>query len=257
MMEMINALKRILIPLFDIQFDTWFAPEMELRSSSQVSKIFQNLSEKWEPIGAFEEIGHSFKSSEVVLDFSNRVLYLEPLLQKKTYFVPILSLSCTLNKTQSSAQFKVMLVCLDQDEKLHSIGFRMETPESMNQSTNTVDNDGNHDFYHAQLIRKFDQRAPDNKQGFDCPDWLPLSQPSFPLPADCPVTLLLCLIVTLYGRNYYNEFLKIHGTSDTQGYADKLDKWINSEQLEKKQRDYKKKLVEIWGQRKSTNRIGK
>ena len=250
MKETINALKHILMPLFQIQFDTWLDPKLKLRSSSQVSKIFQSLSKRWEPIGVFEEIEHSFKPSQLVLDFSNRVLYLEPLLQKTTYFVPILSLSCILNKTQSSAHFKVMLVCLDENEKLCSIGFRMETPERMNQNVNTSSNDGIHDFYHAQLIRKFDQRAPDSTQGFDCPSWLPQSQPSFPLPADCPVTLLLCLIVTLYGRNYYTDFLNTHGTSKTEQYQDKLDLWVNPDQLQEKQHEKIQKQLNQWEKRK-------
>ena len=249
MIETINALKDILMPLFQIQTDAWFNPEPEPKPSCQASEIFQLLSEKWEPIIDFEEIGHLFKPSKLTLDFSKRVLYLPPL-EKKIDFVPILSLSCILDKARSSAQFKVMLVCLDEHKKLCGIGFRMETPENMNQNVNTSSNDGIHDFYHAQLIRKFDQRAPDSTQGFDCPSWFPQSQPSFPLPADCPVSLLLCLIVTLYGRKYYNNFLKTHGTPKTQEYEDKLNLWINRGQLEKKQRDYKKKLAEIWRQRK-------
>ena len=246
MTETITALKDILEPLFRIQFETWFDPKPELRSSSQIFKLFQSLSEKWEPVTSFEEIKHLFKPSELRLNFSNRVLYLEPLLEKKTYFVPILSLFCILNETQSTAQFKVMLVCLDEGKKECGIGFRMETPESMNQDTNTIDNGGSHDFYHAQLIRKFDKRAPDSAQGFDSPSWLPQSQPSFPLPADCPVTLLLCLIVTLYGRKYYNNFVNIHGTSDTQEYEDKLYPWINPGQLEKKKREKAENLLQKW-----------
>lgn len=253
MTETINALKDILMPLFQIQTNAWFNPETEPRPSCQASKIFQNLLERWEPIETFEEIGHLFRPSELVLDFSKRVLYLPPL-EKEPNFVPILSLSCILNKIQSSAQFKVMLVCRDEDEKLCSIGFRMETPESMNQSANTVSNDGIHDFYHAQLTRKFDQKAPDNKQGFDCPNWLPQSQPSFPLPAHCPVTLLLCLIVTLYGRSYYNNFINIYETSNTQAYKDKLDEWINPGQLEKKELEEKEHLAEKWKQRRQFTR---
>ena len=250
MTEAINALRDILKPLFQIQFDTWFDPKLELKSSSQTFKIFQSLSERWEPVITFEEIRHSFKSSELRLNFSNRVLYLEPLLQKKTYFVPILSVFCILNETQSTAQFKVMLVCLDEGKKERGIGFRVETPESVKYDTNTIDNGGSHDFYHAQLIRKFDQRAPDSAQGFDSPSWLPQSQPSFPLPADCPVTLLLCLIVTLYGRTYYNNFINIHGTSDTQEYVSKLDPWINPGQFAEKEREKKEYQLKKWEKRK-------
>ena len=239
MIETIDALKDILRSLFDIQNDTWFNPALEPKPSCQSFKIFQVLSDKCEPMGAFRNIKHLFKPSGLNLDFSKRVLYLPPL-EKKGNFVPILSLSCTLGETQCSAQFKVMLVCLDEDKKLCGIGFRLETPENMNQNVDERSNEGIHDFFHAQLIRKFDRLAPDSTQGINSPKWLPKAQPSFPLPADCPVSLLLCLIVTLYGRTYYNEFLEIYGTSKTQEYQDKLDLWINPGQLEKKQHDERK-----------------
>ena len=249
MTETISALKDILMPLFQIQTDAWFNREPEPRPSCQALEIFSTLLSRWEPIADFEEIEHLFQPSGLVLDFSKRVLYLPPL-EKNTKFVPILSLFCKLNETQRIAQFKVMLVCFDNDKKQCAVGFRMETPESMNQSTDTSDNGGIHDFYHAQLIRKFDQRAPDSAQGFDSPSWLPQSQPSFPLPADCPVTLLLCLIVTLYGRKYYNNFVHIHGTSDTQEYESKLDPWVNPEQFAGKEREKKEYQLKKWEKRK-------
>ena len=252
MTETINALKDILMPLFEIQTEAWFNKYPESRPSCQALKIYDTLLGRWEPIGNFEEIEYLFQQSEFVLDFSKRVLYLPPL-EEHCNFVPILSLFCT----QSTAQFKVMLICLDEDKKQCGIGFRMETPERMNQNVNTSSNDGIHDFYHAQLIRKFDQRAPDSTQGFDCPSWLPRSQPSFPLPADCPVTLLLCLIVTLYGRNYYNDFLNTHGTSMTEQYQDKLDLWINPEQLQEKQNEKIQKQLNQWEKRKQSKKIRK
>lgn len=249
MRETISALKDILRPLFENQADAWLNQDPDLKPSCQVLKTFRIISEKWKPI-TFEEIAYLFDESELILDFAQRVLYL-PALQKKSNFVPILSLSCKLNEAQSIAQFRVMLVALDRNHKtLNSIGFRMETPESRNQNSNTATKEGIHDFFHAQLIQKFDKKKPDGKPEIYCPDWLPESQPSFPLPADCPVTLLLCLIVTLYGRNYYNRFLKTHGTSKTKQYEDKLDVWINPDQLQEKQSEKTKKQLKQWQKRK-------
>ena len=111
----------------------------------------------------------------------------------------------------------------------------METPErinhdgslSINNQNITTNNGGIHDFHHAQLIRKFGQKKLDNKLQIDCPIWLPQSQPSFPLPAECPVTLLLCLLVTLYGREYYNRFLAEHTIFEVEQYKQELNQWIN------------------------------
>ena len=35
-----------------------------------------------------------------------------------------------------------------------------------------------------------------------CPEWLPETQPSFPLPATNSVTLMLAMLITLYGLDY-------------------------------------------------------
>ena len=167
-----------------------------------------------------------------------KVIYLPPL-EKDPDCVPILSPYFNLKETQSIAKLRVLLVRLDENRKPHGIygiGFRMETPEKINQGVNssvnsqrvdTADNSGSHDFHHAQLIRKFGQKKLDNKLQIDCPIWLPQSQPSFPLPAECPVTLLLCLLVTLYGRKYYNQFLTDHNIFEIGQYQQELNRWIN------------------------------
>ena len=123
-----------------------------------------------------------------------------------------------------------MLISSDKDENFRGIGFRLETPEGQNQEEETAANEGTHDFYHAQLIHRLDQTKFDSLQ-IDCPSWLPQSQPSFPMPAKGPVTLLMCLIVTLYGREGYKQFFKTYindyRRSDVEHYKKKLDPWIN------------------------------
>ena len=231
MTKAIAMLKNILIPLFKIQQSAWFSKEEKWKQSCQALKTYDAISAKWVPI-TFEKIEYLFKEPELVLNFSQwgKVLYLPPL-EKDANFVPVLSLSCKLNETQSIAKLRVILVCLDKNGKPYGIGFRMETPERINQNANTTDNEGIHDFHHAQLIQKFGQTKLDSELQIDCPCWIPESQPSFPLPAKCPVTLLLCLIVTLYGRKYYNQFLMEHNISfDIKQYKKKLDPWINWEQ---------------------------
>ena len=234
MQKIITTLQDILTPLCKNRKDIW-ANEDWIRVFSE-----------WPPI-AREDIEALFRlvkteSEPVEMDFSEsergKVIYLPPL-EKDPDCVPVLSLYFNLKETQSIAKLRVLLVRLDQNRKPHGIygiGFRMETPEKINQGVNssvnnqpvdTVDNSGAHDFHHAQLIRKFGQKKLDNKLQIDCPIWLPQSQPSFPLPAKCPVTLLLCLIVTLYGRRYYNQFLTDHNIFEIKQYQPELDQWIN------------------------------
>ncbi len=234
MTETIATLKDILTHFFDIQEAAWFKAEPKWNQSEQALETYKVVSGKWEPI-TLREIEYLFNRPELNLDFSKwgKVLYLKPL-EKNAEFVPVLSLSCILNETQSLARLRVMLVCLDGKQTPYGIGFRLETPESMNQNGNETDDKGIHDFHHAQLIQKFEQPKLDNKLQVCSPDWLPTTQPSFPVPAKCPVMLLLCLILTLYGKEYYTQFLKHYEKSEIERYGSKLDSWINSGRQAKK-----------------------
>lgn len=234
MQKIITTLRDILTPLCKRKKDVW------------VNENWKHIFVDWPPL-AREDIEALFMPSEtgselVEVDSSaserGKVIYLPPL-EKDPNCVPILSLYFKLKETRSIAKLRVLLICLDENRKPHGIygiGFRMETPEKVNQSVNssvnsqsenTVDNNGSHDFHHAQLIRKFGQSKLDDKLQIDCPIWLPQSQPSFPLPAECPVTLLLCLLVTLYGRKYYNQFLRDHNIFEIEQYRQELNRWIN------------------------------
>ena len=223
MTKTLATLKEILTPLCQPRRLIW------------ANESWEHIFLQWSPI-ALEDIEGLFMSPRTVsgsieVDFSQsergQVLYLPPL-EKNPHCVPILSLCCRLNDQQGIAKFRVMLVSLDKKGDPYGIGFRMETPHSQDQDTST--NEGIHDFHHAQLIQKFGQTKLDNKLQIDCPCWIPETQPSFPLPAECPVTLLLCLIVTLYGRKYYNQFLAEHQIFDIKRHLKKLDPWINWEQ---------------------------
>ena len=226
MTKTLTTLKDILTPLCKPRRLVW------------ANEGWEHVFTQWRPI-AREELEELFTpprtvSGPVEVDFSKskrgQVLYLPPV-EKEPHFVPILSLYCKLNDKQSIAKFRVMLVrlddCFEENRKVYGIGFRMETPESMNQNATTTDNEGIHDFHHAQLIRKFGQKALDCKLKIECPSWLPESQPSFPLPAECPVMLLLCLILTLYGKRYYKQFFEVNDIFDIEQYKKKLDPWIN------------------------------
>ncbi len=223
MKKTITTLKSILIPLCKEQ------ESVRQNLSSPALETYQTASKKLPPI-TLPDIKNLFKTCEVNFSQWGKVLYLPPL-EKDDYFVPILSLKCKLNETRSIAQFRVMLICLEKNQttdEFYGIGFRMETPGSMDQNSGATVNDGIHDFYHAQLVRKLDSKLK-NKLQITCPNWLPDSQPSFPLPADCPVTLLLCLIVTLYGKKYCGQFLEEHKNHIPyiRSYREKLNKWIN------------------------------
>ena len=230
-----DALKDLLILLFKKQTSAWITRNPKNKPTKKALKTYNAIINKWEPI-TFEEIAYLFNEPQLNLDFSKwgKVLYLPPL-KKDGHFVPILSLYCKWNKTHSIAKLRVMLVCLgnrtDECQKPYGIGFRLETPESTNQTETPAGNEGIHDFHHAQLIKKFGKDNLDSKLQIDCPSWLPETQPSFPVPAKCPMSLLFCLIATLYGRKEYNnlrnEFRERSDHSMVGEHLKELDKWIN------------------------------
>lgn len=231
-----KVLKDFLIHLLKKQRSAWITKNSQNKPSCQALKTYNAVKNKWIPITSDKEIESLFKQPQ--LDFSDqgKVLYLPPL-KKDGHFVPILSLYCKWNETHSIAKLRVMLVCLgncpDECQKPYGIGFRLETPESANQTKTPAGNNGIHDFHHAQLIKKFGKDYLDSKLQIDCPSWLPEAQPSFPLPAKCPLSLLFCLIVTLYGRkeyeNYRTEFQMRSDHSQIGEHLKELDQWIKQE----------------------------
>ena len=219
MIKTVNAFNRILIDLCEIQKSAWFKKEEKWKPSKRALKTYDFVESQYQlgflqPVKSedIEDLFSPCKPANVNFFKENKVLYLPPMKKdaEDAEFVPIFSLCCNLSRNQSTARFRVMLVTLDQNDKtkLNGIGFRMEPPESRDQNANTTNNDntGIHDFYHAQLIQQFSPKKFGDILQNKCLSWLPESQPSFPLPADCPVTLLLCIILTLYGWEYYNDF---------------------------------------------------
>ena len=235
-----DALKDCLILLFQKQKSAWVDRNSEDEPSDPALNTYNAIINKWEPI-TLKEIEFLFKKSQQDFSKLGKVLYLPPL-KKDPHFVPVLSLDCKWNQTPPSAKLKVLLVCrcnyrncTDEKQIPYGIGFRLETPESINQTETTTDNVGIHDFYHAQLIKKFGKKKLDNKLQICCPNWLPDTQPSFPLPAKCPVSLLFCLIATLYGRKEYSDYRdmfpkqKHYPGYNVRGNLKELDQWIKWE----------------------------
>lgn len=162
------------------------------------------------------------------------MLYLPALEKKDSNFVPVLSLECHLDAEKTVMKLRVMLVCLVKDdqengeaEKFRGIGFRLESPHGDEyedeRSEGGEKKEGRHDFYHAQLIRGLGWGP-----RIESPEWLPCNQPSFPLTADDPITLVLSLLLTLYGKKYCGLFLQRHGgnLSILKAAERKLQTWI-------------------------------
>lgn len=126
---------------------------------------------------------------------SRRFLYLEPT-EIGNYMVPVLSWQCDFSqKPIPEIRIYLSLFQLDKDKQLKAIGYRFETPEKGNR----------HYFYHAQLIKNFLNGKP--AWCHQCREWLSERQPSFILDARDPISLLICLLISLYGLDYIDKNL--------------------------------------------------
>ncbi len=119
-------------------------------------------------------------------------------------------MKCNLSKIPIEICLRVTLLCLD-ESRLKAIGFRLEEWKT-------------HQFYHAQFIS--DLGPSDVANQLLCPEWIPDSQPSFPVPADCPVSLILCLLLTLYGLKDASRICNDYNVHKLQPYIAKLKPYV-------------------------------
>jgi len=239
----VGTLRQLFQWLYQEQQVSWFPERRKRTPSARAQEVWYHLVNRWTPIRQ-EDLDRWFPSSasELDVDFSHPrslFLYLPPL-EKDAEFVPILSLKCRLDTEKTVMKLRVMLVCLVEDdqenedkEKLRGIGFRLESPHGDEyegeRNEGEEKREGRHDFYHAQIVRGFGWGPL-----VESPSWLPETQPSFPLVADCPVTLVLCLLLTLYGKRQSLELIKRNTGlwSWLRPYVGRLQTWIKWKELE-------------------------
>ncbi len=131
-------------------------------------------------------------------------LFLPPV-EKDGNWIPVVSLRCIKKgrTSRSETMFRVGLYRKNEEEKVVGFGLRFESPHKT----------GKHDYFHVQLTKHWTnskKRLISDK----CPDWLPDSQPAFPIDAKNPLHLLLCLLVSLYGIKEAKKYLKDSGESN-------------------------------------------
>jgi len=124
---------------------------------------------------------------------AKRFIYLEPVLQGPQ-MLPVMSVRCNFRRAAPEVRLELGLFLLDSKGELAAIGVRFETPEG---ST------GMHRYYHAQLFVAF------HKEGAyrlpQCPEWVPTEQPALLLKAQDPVSLLMNLVVSVYGYDHLDR----------------------------------------------------
>ncbi len=135
-------------------------------------------------------------------DFGKAYLLLPPS-QKASRFASLMWMEYDLSTTPVDVHISVTMFCHD--------GSNLELPFRLERGG------GIHDFYHAQLGNKMLPKKP---------GWLPESQPSFPLCANCPVTLVIALLLTLYGLKETARILNAHEPYRIERYKKQLEPWV-------------------------------
>ncbi len=145
----------------------------------------------------------------------HRFLFLEPI--KDEDILPFL----TLQSSDNWRQFRIYaLLALSDDKSKHqSLAIRFETPEGEYIEDSKR---GKHDFFHAQLCKNIFDSSRIVVAQATTPEWLPTSQPSFPLDADNQVSLVLCMLTSLYGGRYVLSKFPATGDKNIQEYIQKV-----------------------------------
>lgn len=138
-------------------------------------------------------------------DFGHMFLLLPPT-ERASEFVSLMWARYDFSQQPETVEFRVTMSCV-QDRGLKHLPFRMEYGTGM------------HSFYHAQIGNR-------NDRVLD-PKWLPCRQPSFPLAANCPVTLTLALLLSLYGVKETGRVILVHKPLGIEGYKSKLNPWVS------------------------------
>lgn len=134
--------------------------------------------------GELENLVRKPRRRKLLLD---RPFYLPPL-KDDGEFIPILQIDWNFrDKTDISIRIEmyrfIQMFEGGSQPHLRSIGFRFE----IHKDSKT------HDFMHVQITRIH-----------ACPDWLPTTLPCIPTITKGAVSLLFCVLASLYGKNVYN-----------------------------------------------------
>lgn len=156
------------------------------------------------------------KSDFLELAARKEAFFYLPPFNKDIGYVPVLILRCDYSKSPPEACLALLMFrYCESEEKIKCFGFRFEAPHK----AQTPEKDTIHDYWHVQISAKIrgrvEKRTRDGRvisipvglELPECPSWIPDAFPGVPTSAKCPVSLILCLLVSLYGKEMFNRFL--------------------------------------------------
>ena len=191
------------------------------RSTDNEGKLYQASLRRFEALG-FKQLQRDdlerklpSTSSPTANFIRDRVsLCLKPT-EKGNLMIPVVCLVCDFDRDPAKVAIKAGLCTFNSNGELRVLGCRFESPEG--------DGMGRHDFYHMQLVNALEKGVPALNKNDAQLGWLPDSQPSFPVDADCPISLTLAFLVSVYGLWYLDEVVREEMVPPPQ--LDRLSCW--------------------------------
>ena len=121
----------------------------------------------------------------------------------------------TMHSAAEWVNFRIytLLTTLDENSDIQALSIRYETDEGDPQRKT----DGSHDFCHAQFCNSISHGI-----CATTPEWLPESQPSIPLDADDQISLVLCMLISLYGGKQVRRRINDSGIRNVGKYLNKV-----------------------------------
>lgn len=143
-----------------------------------------------------KELAHG-KTDQKYIFLNTPWFYLPPLRGDDLQFIPILYLDFDLRNSPPIISYRISLLKIyDSNMTINpkGFGYRFEMGHECS----------SHEYCHAQITidtMGIGQPLP------SLPPWLPEQTPCFPMPARCPISLFLCLIICLYGKQLAREII--------------------------------------------------
>jgi hypothetical protein len=161
-------------------------------------------------------------------NLEGKCIFLEPETDHK--IIPVMTVKFDFRRSIPEIRFHLALFLVDSQNTPQALGYRFEAPEG----------EGIHHYYHAQNIKTF------NKRELPCPEWIPENQPAFALDAKDCITLIICLLTSLYGLDFHRKL-------ETSPFANELQSYVNAMYCKKFTPTYwelfvgkKKKFYKTW-----------
>jgi len=117
--------------------------------------------------------------------------YMPPLEGNKD-FIPLLWVECDFKTSPPKAEFRVGMYRFLSGGKPQCLGFRFEMHNTSS----------NHNYYHVQVTPR-----PHPEVDCDYADWIPDEIPCVLLPAKNAVSLVLCMLISFYGRRISEQMI--------------------------------------------------